>query len=466
MANFVYSSSPQIKSARTTKRIMLDVCIAMLPACIAGCILLGWGRPQLGWGALLQLVIASVSAVLAEFVFRLCSKTNLKNSIGLRVFLSIITLGIYGIYWMYLLVQNTRLIQKKTLKCTKEMLCLIFVPFYSWYWWYTRGEKVKQGFKEQGREASGSGVAYLILAIFGLNIISMIIMQIDFNSLESENKSGKKDTDVFNQILKEFDYTSLVTGMLVGMNMYANSKWYVPLLASVFAVVVVKMLFGGTGKNIVNPAIAGRIFAFISFGAAFGGTMEFTDKVLGPTYDYIQGATPLQTLFGKEAAGNTLTNLDLLLGTGVPGCIGEVCKVALIIGGIYLVVRGVLNFRWPLVYIATTGVVAVLINVIKGESFAQAIGIFLPSILSGGLILGAIFMATDYVTTPNTKLGNYVYFVLLGVVTAVLRSAVKGEVVSFAILFMNLFVPLIDKYIVRKPFGYVKPQKAKKEAAK
>lgn len=346
MANYVYSSSPQIKSARTTKRIMLDVCIAMLPACIAGCILLGWGRPQLGWGALLQLVIASVSAVLAEVVFKLCCKKS------------------------------------------------------------------------------------------------------------------------FETILKEFDYTSLVTGMLVGMNMYANSKWYVPLLASVFAVVVVKMLFGGTGKNIVNPAIAGRIFAFISFGAAFGGTMEFTDKVLGPTYDYIQGATPLQTLFGKEAAGNTLTNLDLFLGTGVPGCIGEVCKIALIIGGIYLVVRGVLNFRWPLVYIATTGVVAVIINLVKGDGFAQAASTFLPSILSGGLILGAIFMATDYVTTPNTKLGNYIYFVLLGVVTAVLRSAVKGEVVSFAILLMNLFVPLIDKYIVRKPFGYVKPQKAKKEAAK
>ncbi|MGN1040892.1 MAG: RnfABCDGE type electron transport complex subunit D, partial [Candidatus Fimimonas sp.] len=322
-------------------------------ACIAGCILLGWGRPQFGWGALLQLVIASVSAVLAEVVFKLCCKKS------------------------------------------------------------------------------------------------------------------------FETILKEFDYTSLVTGMLVGMNMYANSKWYVPLLASVFAVVVVKMLFGGTGKNIVNPAIAGRIFAFISFGAAFGGTMHFVNangeaaKVLSPvTAGYIQGATPLQAMFGANAQGNTLTNLDLLLGTGVPGCIGEVCKIALIIGGIYLVVRGVLNFRWPLVYVATTGVVAVLINVIKGESFAQAISIFLPSILSGGLILGAIFMATDFVTTPNTKLGNYVYFVLLGVVTAVLRSAVKGEVVSFAILFMNLFVPLIDKYIVRKPFGYVKPQKAKKEAAK
>jgi electron transport complex protein RnfD len=271
--------------------------------------------------------------------------------------------------------------------------------------------------------------------------------------------------------LKEFDFSSLVTGLLIGMNMYSNSKWYVPVLASVFAIVVVKMLFGGTGKNIVNPAIAGRIFAFISFGAAFGGTMYFVDsngnasKVFSDvTAGYIQGATPLQAMFGTAAQNNTLTNLDLFLGTGVPGCVGEVCKLALIIGGIYLVVRGVLNFRWPIVYVATTGIVAVIINWIDGGSFTSAISTFLPSILSGGLILGAIFMATDYVTTPDTKLGNYIYFIALGILTAVLRKAVKGEAVSFAILLMNLLVPLIDQFVVRKPFGYVKPQKAKKEA--
>ena len=360
MSTYIYSSSPQIRSKRTTRAVMIDVCIALLPACIAGCVLLGVsGGASAGLGAFLQLAIASVAAVLAEFVYLLC--------------------------------------------CKKP----------------------------------------------------------------------------FQQILKEFDFSSLVTGMLVGMNMYYNSKWYVPLLASVFAIVVVKMLFGGTGKNIVNPAIAGRIFAFISFGAAFGGTMYFADqsgeaiKTLSPVSGgYVQGATPLQVLMGADAK-NTLSNLDLLLGTGVPGCIGEICKVALIAGGIYLIVRGVLNFRWPLVYILTTGVVAVLLTwndlcaaeaatkVDVGEKFVEALGTFLPHVLSGGLILGAVFMATDFVTTPNTKLGNYIYFVLLGVITAVLRRAVKGEAVSFAILLMNLLVPLIDKLIVRKPFGYVKPQKVK-----
>jgi len=336
---------------------MIDVCIALLPACIAGCVLLGLAEARLGWLSLMVLAIACLTAVASEFIYLLCCK--------------------------------------------------------------------------------------------------------------------KKFTD----ILREFDFTSLVTGMLVGMNMYATSKWYAVMLASIFAIVVVKMLFGGTGKNIVNPAIAGRIFAFIAFGAAFGGAMGFDKKVKSlVTFTSVQtGATPLQALYSDTIECN-LTNLDLFLGTGVPGCIGEICKLALIIGGIYLVVRGVLNFRWPLVYILTTGVVSVLIVWIDtarnsdgvfqafrlSSTFVPALKAFLPSILSGGLILGAIFMATDYVTTPNTKLGNYIYFVLLGVLTAVLRWAVHGEAVSFAILLMNLLVPLFDLYIRRRPFGYVKPVKTKK----
>lgn len=356
MSNYVYSSSPHVKSPRTTKGIMIDVCIALIPACIMGIV-------YFGWGALLILALSAISAVASEFVFLLCCKK----------------------------------------------------PFMA--------------------------------------------------------------------ILKQFDFTSLVTGLLIGMNMYANSKWYAAILASVFAVVIVKMLFGGTGKNIVNPAIAGRVFAFIAFGAAFGGTfsidpsMPSASPISAAGTRFVQaGATPLQALYDPSIA-NSLNGWDLLLGTGVQGCIGEVCKLALIIGGIYLIVRNVINFRWPLVYIAVTGVVTVFIAWIEGCSaltnptsalvgieFSKAWGTFIPSILSGGLILGAIFMATDYVTTPNTKLGNYIYFALLGVLTAVLRWAVKGEVVSFVILLMNLFVPLFDLYIRRKPFGYVEPVKSKKEA--
>lgn len=330
---YVYSGSPQIRCSLTTRKIMLHVCIALLPSCVAGCIFFGWG-------ALLNLVVATVSAVAAEVVYRLCCKTK------------------------------------------------------------------------------------------------------------------------FVDVWKQFDFTSVVTGLLVGMNAYANSKWYALMLSSIFAIVVAKMLFGGTGKNVVNPAIVGRIFGFISFGAAFGGSVTSTDptfleKCYTTNGTQIVGATPMQALFNSDVTMK-LTTWDLLLGNGVYGSIGEVCKLALLLGGVYLVCVGVINFRWPIVYIAVTGVTTFLLN---GFDFMGAVN----SLLSGGLILGAVFMATDYVTSPATKLGNYIYFVALGVLTAVLRQAVKGEAVSFAILLMNLVVPLIDNYCVRRPFGY---HKVAKEVAK
>ena len=144
---------------------------------------------------------------------------------------------------------------------------------------------------------------------------------------------------------------------------------------------------------------------------------------------------------------------DMFLGTGMAGCIGETSKLALLIGGAYLVVRGVIKWQYPVIYIVLAGLTLSL--------FKLDIAVFLPSILSGGLFLGAIFMATDYVTTPNTKAGNYVYFAALGVLTGVFRFVSGGEAVSYCILLMNITVPLIDRYIVPRPFGYEKPQKVK-----
>lgn len=127
-----------------------------------------------------------------------------KRSIGMCILLSIVTCGIYGIYWMYLLVKNTRSIQKNTDSCKGEMLCLIFVPFYSLYWWYTRGEKVRQGFAEHDYNATGGGVVYLVLAFFGLSIVSMAIMQSNFNSLKSETHSEQRSTSEGEGVVKRF----------------------------------------------------------------------------------------------------------------------------------------------------------------------------------------------------------------------------------------------------------------------
>ncbi|MDD3831813.1 MAG: RnfABCDGE type electron transport complex subunit D [Clostridia bacterium] len=338
MQKLKYSTSPHIRSPLSTRRIMIDVCIAMLPVCIMGCVLFGWN-------ALWIIITASVSAVLAEVVYRLIAR----------------------------------------------------VPF--------------------------------------------------------------------KQIMQEFDFTSLVTGMLLGVNMpafnYAQG-WYVPILASMFSIIIAKMIFGGTGRNLVNPAIVGRIFAVLSFTRVMTQWVQpnlpaFSNEIIPA------GATPLSQMLSQSSYTAVhsmgLSNLDLFLGTGIQGVIGETCKVALLLGGIYLVIRSVIDIRLPLVYIGMTGLVTVIIN---GFNFYY----FLPSILSGGLFLGAIFMSTDYVTTPNTKVGNYLYFALLGILTALLRKATGMEVVSFVILFMNLLVPLIDKFIVNKPFGTQKKVNSNKEVAK
>ena len=287
------------------------------------------------------------------------------------------------------------------------------------------------------------------LLVMAISVVSAIVAELLYKMLV--NKAS------FKQFWSEFDYTTLVTGLLIGMNMPPLVNWYIPVIASFFAIIIVKMIFGGTGKNIVNPAIAGRIFVFISFGIVAAG--GFVDPVIGANAagDFmnpvVAGSTPLGSILMNGLSATSATNMDMFLGL-IPGTIGETSALALIIGGIYLVARGVIDFKWPVIYIAVTGLFTVVLN---GFNFAW----FLPSILSGGLMLGAIFMATDYTTTPNTQLGNAVYFVALGIITATLRHNNGTEVVSFAILLMNLVVPLIDKYIVPKPFGYKKP--AKKE---
>ena len=243
--------------------------------------------------------------------------------------------------------------------------------------------------------------------------------------------------------------------MLIGLTIGTNYPFYAPIFGSLFAVIVVKMLFGGTGKNVVNPAIAGRVFMFISFQWAVSAwLLPNIGSVYGETV--VSSATAVVDV--SKGTVPALSVLDMFLGTGMHGCIGETCKLALLAGGIYLAARKVINIIFPLIYIAVAGLVSTAIG---GFDFA----LFLPSILSGGLIIGAIFMATDYTTTPNTTLGNVIYFIALGVITAVLRYATNMETVSFAILLMNLTVPLIDKFILNKPFGYKKPQK-QKEAVK
>lgn len=263
------------------------------------------------------------------------------------------------------------------------------------------------------------------------------------------------DSGILKDFFRQFDFTSLVTGLLLALCLPAQIEaWYMPLIGSIFAVGVAKMLFGGTGKNIVNPALAGRIMLFISFTAM---TM-YPAANFGPiatdaaNFDPSAGSTQLGNFLSGQPM---LSALDLFLGTGVAGCIGETCKLALLVGYLYLCVRGVIKWYLPLLYIVTTGLFAMALEGGFG------INLFAEAIFSGGLFLGAIFMATDYVTTPKTTPGNIIYFIALGLFTAGLRKAVGIEVVSFAIFFMNFVVFLLDLVIRPRPFGSVKTRRAK-----
>ena len=347
----VVSTPPHVKTKRTTRSIMIDVCIALAPSAIAGCVFFGWQ-------ALLIILMSVFSCVLTEFC--------------------------------YFFIQN-------------------------------------KGFSNKCKDAKA----------------------------------------VCTRFLKQFDFTSVVTGLILALILPITDKWYEVfyevIIGGIFSIAVVKMFFGGTGKNVVNPAAAGRVFMFISFSittytAARISSLDFASAIS-------TNSTNLSWLLASNG-GNPhthVTTLDLFLGTGVAGCIGETCKAAILLGFIYLAVRGVIKWWQPLLFLVVFGFTAVFVS---GFQFIQSGGyifdmeLFLPHILSGGVLFGAVFMFTDYSTSPKGVYGQILYYVLAAILVAVLRYLTKLEVTSFVILLMNLVVPLIDKYVIRKPFGY---KKAKKE---
>lgn len=241
------------------------------------------------------------------------------------------------------------------------------------------------------------------------------------------------------------DLSAVLTGLLLGMNLPHTIPIWMVVLGSAFAIIIVKQLFGGLGQNFMNPALGGRCFLLISFA---GPMTRFT-------YDGITGATPLANLKNGEA----VNVLKMFLGT-TGGVIGETCALALILGGIYLIIRRVIVPTIPLIYIATF---SVFIIAFGGHGFDME---FLAAHLcGGGIMLGAFFMATDYVTSPVTPWGKVIFGVILGILTGIFRiygNAAEG--VSYAIIFSNLLVPIIEKITVPKAFG-VKKEKKQKEAS-
>ncbi len=228
------------------------------------------------------------------------------------------------------------------------------------------------------------------------------------------------------------DFSAAVTGLLLGLNLPATTPLWQCIVGALFAIVVVKCLFGGLGYNVVNPAITARVLMLISFSSV--ATAAFPA-------DMTAGATPLEQL----AAGETPDLVTLLLGNH-GGSIGETCAIALILGFLYLFVRDVISWEIPVSFVGSVFLFTLLV---EGDATKA-----LAAILSGGLLIGAIFMATDYVTSPVTPIGKLIFGVGAGLLTFLIRYfGSYPEGVSFAILIMNIVVPYIDKLTKHRIYG-------------
>lgn len=233
------------------------------------------------------------------------------------------------------------------------------------------------------------------------------------------------------------DLSAALTGLLLALNLPPEVPFWLPVLGSFFAIIIVKQLFGGLGQNFMNPALGARCFLLISF----------TGRMTSFTYDAVTTATPLASL----KAGESVDVMSMFLGT-IPGTIGETCAVALLFGGLFLIVRRIIDFRIPVFYIGSFAVFIMIYAMAAGRGFD--ISFLMAHLFGGGLMLGAFFMATDYVTSPITPNGRMIFGILLGLLTFLFRIyGGSAEGVSYAIIIGNLLVPLIERITVPKSFG-------------
>ena len=275
---------------------------------------------------------------------------------------------------------------------------------------------------------------YRALVLILASVLTCVLSEYIFNKVTKRKQSIK-------------DLSAVVTGLLLAYNVPFTLPVWQMVIGAMFAIIVAKMFFGGIGQNIVNPALAARAFLMASWSSTMTqfvpphrvATLKSVKDV-----SMLTGATPL-------IDPKSYSTMDLFLGN-IPGCLGEVSSLAILIGACYLLVRKVIHIRIPLTYILTS---VVLIGIF-GEGFQNS----LTTVLSGGMLLGAFFMATDYTTTPVTIKGQYVFAIGAGILTAVIR--VFGgypEGVSYSILLMNLVVPIIEAYTKPKTFGKSKAKK-------
>ncbi|MCI6378336.1 MAG: RnfABCDGE type electron transport complex subunit D [Clostridiales bacterium] len=291
---------------------------------------------------------------------------------------------------------------------------------------------------------------------FGAPALGLILVSVAFAVLSEmvyERLTHQKNTIS--------DLSAVVTGLLLAFNLPANAPWWMAAIGAIIAIVLVKQMFGGIGQNFINPALASRTILMLSWAGLMAATaMPNGGQLFG------LGSAPVDAVASATPLVNSSYSLWQLFIGDIPGMLGETCKLTLLLGGVYLIVRRVIDWRVPVAFIATAFILfwiqtGVIYSVESGTDNA------LYQILSGGLMLGAFFMATDYVTCPITKWGRVFMGVGCAAILFVIRTFNSSypEGCSFGILFMNVLTPLIDKWTAPRSFGAVKPPRATKTKA-
>lgn len=268
---------------------------------------------------------------------------------------------------------------------------------------------------------------------------------------------------LFQKIMKQpitvSDLSAVVTGLILAVNLPSTVPFWIPILGGAFAIIIVKQLFGGIGQNFMNPALAARCFLLISFASIM---TDFPSKVnyLFGTPDTITDAVSSATPMGLVKVGTVTGWFDMLVNTH-SGSIGEASAIAVLIGAAYMVVRKVIDIKIPLIYIVSTIGIIAFIQLVSGNGDILTVNYLVLQLCGGGLLVGAFFMATDYVTSPITPKGKIIFALILGLMTALIRTvSPSSEGVSYSIIIGNMLTPLIEKYTVPKAFGVKGGKKA------
>ena len=290
-------------------------------------------------------------------------------------------------------------------------------------------------------------IALLPTALWGVYAFGLSAALVLVISMASAVLSELVWQKIAKQPLRINDFSALVTGLILGLNLPATAPWWMAMIGSAFAIIVVKQLFGGLGDNFLNPALAARAVLLASWPVHMAASAYVSPTFFQAGVDAVSGSTPLSNPEG-------FTLMQRFLGQ-IPGTIGEVSKAAILVGFLFLLITGTISWRIPVIM---TGSVFVFTMLITGATPEAA----LIATLSGGVLFGAVFMATDYVTSPIRPVAQMIYACLIGLIIVVIRQFGNyPEGVTYAILLMNIATPLIDRFLPQKIYGYQKKEAKK-----